>query len=45
MKLGRRFIGTELKQSYFRQACRYLNSVDGQGDLLAMPLSEPQAVA
>jgi hypothetical protein len=35
LKLGRRFIGTELKESYFRQACRYLNAEDRQADLLA----------
>lgn len=35
LKLGRKFIGTELKESYWRQACKYLNQIDQQGDLLA----------
>ena len=35
LRLGRRFIGTELKESYFRQACRYIGAVERQGDLLA----------
>ncbi len=34
LKLGRRFIGTELKESYWRQACKYIDTVDKQGDLL-----------
>lgn len=36
LRLGRRFIGTELKESYFRQACRYIGAVERQGDLLAI---------
>ena len=28
LKLKRRFIGVELKESYFRQACRYLDQAD-----------------
>jgi DNA modification methylase len=35
LKLGRRFVGTELKESYWRQACRYLEAEDAQGDLFA----------
>lgn len=31
---GRKFIGTELKESYWRQACRYLDAEERQGDLL-----------
>lgn len=34
LKTGRKFIGTELKESYFKQACRYLDERDRQGDLL-----------
>ncbi|MBM4072632.1 MAG: site-specific DNA-methyltransferase [Planctomycetes bacterium] len=30
LKLGRRFIGVELKDSYFRQAVRYLDALDRQ---------------
>jgi DNA modification methylase len=35
LKLGRRFVGVELKESYFRQAVKNLESVDRQSDLLA----------
>jgi len=35
LKTGRKFIGTELKESYFNQACRYLDERDRQGDLLS----------
>lgn len=35
LKLDRRFIGTELKESYFRQAVRYLQAQDAQDDLFA----------
>lgn len=34
LRLGRKFIGVELKESYFRQACRNLEAEDRQGDLL-----------
>lgn len=34
LKLRRKFIGIELKESYWRQACRYLDAEDRQGDLL-----------
>lgn len=33
LKLGRKFLGVELKESYWRQACRYLDEVEGQGTL------------
>jgi hypothetical protein len=35
LKLGRKFIGTELKDSYWRQAVRYLEAQDRQDDLFA----------
>jgi hypothetical protein len=35
LKLGRRFLGIELKESYWRQACRYLEAEDRQGTLFA----------
>lgn len=35
LKLGRRFIGTELKESYWKQAARYLAAQDAQDDLFA----------
>ena len=31
LKLRRKFIGVELKESYWRQACRYLDADDRQG--------------
>lgn len=34
LRLGRKFIGIELKESYWRQACRYLDAGDRQGNLL-----------
>lgn len=34
LKLGRRFIGVELKESYWRQACRNLDPLDRQTNLL-----------
>jgi DNA modification methylase len=33
LKAGRRFVGVELKESYWRQACRYLEAQDRQGNL------------
>ena len=33
LKTGRKFIGTELKQAYWRQACDNLNGAAGQGGL------------
>ena len=35
LRLRRKFVGIELKESYWRQACRYLDAEDRQGDLLA----------
>jgi len=34
LRHGRKFIGAELKDSYWRQACRYLDAEERQGDLL-----------
>lgn len=34
LSLGRRFVGVELKESYFRQAVKYLQSETAQGNLL-----------
>lgn len=33
LKLGRKFIGTELKESYWRHACRHLDIQDRQSDM------------
>lgn len=33
LKLGRKFIGIELKESYWKQACKYLDAQDRQADL------------
>ena len=38
LKLGRRFVGAEIKESYWRQACANLKSVEGYVDNVAMPL-------
>ncbi len=35
LKLGRRFVGTELKEGYWKQACRYIEAMDQQDDLFA----------
>ncbi len=35
LRLGRRFVGTELKESYWKQAARYLAAQDAQDDLFA----------
>lgn len=35
LKLGRRFVGIELKEAYWRQASRYLDAQDRQDDLFA----------
>jgi hypothetical protein len=35
LKLGRKFVGIELKESYWRQACRYLEAEDRQGSLFS----------
>lgn len=33
LKLGRKFFGIELKESYWKQACKYLDAQDRQGNL------------
>lgn len=33
LRQGRKFVGVELKESYWQQACRYLDAEDRQGDL------------
>lgn len=43
LKLGRRFVGTELKESYWRQACRYLDAEDRQLSLLPPPVVQLEA--
>jgi DNA modification methylase len=35
LKLGRKFFGVELKESYWRQACKNLDAEDRQGALFA----------
>lgn len=36
VRLGRKFLGTELKASYFRDACGHLRAAEqGAGDLFA----------
>lgn len=40
LKLGRKFIGTELKESYWRQATRYLQSEDRQESLFSPAAAE-----
>jgi DNA modification methylase len=39
LKLKRRFVGTELKESYFKQAVRYLEAQDRQDDLFAREIA------
>jgi DNA modification methylase len=36
LKIGRKFIGTELKESYFRVACDNLRGVADQGDMFSI---------
>jgi len=43
LKTGRRFVGCELKESYWRQACKYLaeaESAAGSGDLFSVASSD-----
>jgi hypothetical protein len=40
LKLRRRFIGIELKPSYFKHACRYLESQEQQEDMFAIRAAE-----
>ena len=35
LKAGRKFIGVELKDSYWRNACEYLTGIDAQHDIFA----------
>ena len=35
LRLGRRFVGVEKKESYWRQACRYLDAEDRQEDIIS----------
>jgi hypothetical protein len=35
IKLNRRFVGSELKESYFKQACQNLKNAKAQLDLFA----------
>jgi len=39
IKLGRKFIGTELKESYWRQAVRYLEAEDRQENMFATAIA------
>jgi hypothetical protein len=39
LKLNRRFIGIELKPSYFKHACRYLDAQERQDDMFAPPVA------
>lgn len=39
LKHGRKFIGTELKESYWKQACRYLDAQDRQTSLFPASLT------
>lgn len=45
LKLDRKFIGIELKEGYWSQACRYLDAEDKQGSLFAGDLLEDQEAA
>ena len=40
LKLRRKFIGVELKQSYWRQACAFIGGVDAQDDLFKTEAAE-----
>ncbi len=45
IKLKRKFIGIELKPSYFKHACRYLEAQERQEDLFIIELPTMEAVA
>jgi len=45
LKLKRRFIGIELKPSYFKHACRYLEAKERQEDLFIAELTAMEDVA
>ena len=36
LKIKRKFIGIELKPSYFKHACRYLEAQERQGDMMEL---------
>jgi len=38
LKAGRKFVGTELKEQYWSQACEYLKGADNQVDMFARPI-------
>lgn len=40
LKQGRRFFGVELKEAYWKQACRYLDAESNQGSLFASEAAE-----
>jgi DNA modification methylase len=40
LKHKRKFVGTELKEAYWRQACRYLDELERQGELAVGAPSE-----
>jgi hypothetical protein len=40
LKLGRKFVGIELKESYWKQACQYLDAQDRQGSLFETEAAE-----
>lgn len=40
LKFGRKFIGVELKEGYWKQACLYLNAEDRQEDMIALEAAE-----
>lgn len=45
VKLGRRFVGTELKESYWRQACKYLADAEREATTpTLLDLMQPKAV-
>jgi DNA modification methylase len=37
LKAGRRFVGIELKESYFKQACKFLDNAAAEDNLFDMP--------
>lgn len=45
LKLGRKFIGTELKESYWRHACRHLDGQSRQADFFRDAPAAARAVA
>lgn len=40
LRLGRRFLGIELKESYWKQSCEYLHAQDQQQELFVMEAAE-----